>query len=257
MSDDVVDSPPAKSKAVTVMSEVRMNIEKMAPEFRRALPAHVSTDKFVRVVLTALNNTPDLLQCNRTSLFGAATRAAQAGLLPDGREGAIVKFGDTAQWMPMVAGIMKTVRNSGEIATWSVQVVKEKDEFDYQLGDDEKIIHRPARTERGQTIGAYSIVTMKSGEKSREFMDRAEIEAIRGRSRSGKIGPWASDWDEMAKKTVIRRHSKRLPMSTDLEAALRDTDPLFMPPPEQPERDMGTIHVRPKSLQAVVDDGPI
>lgn len=219
------------SNQVAVIDEVRKSITAMQPQFKSALPSHINADKFTRVAMTAIQQNPDLLECDRRTLFGATMRAAQDGLLPDGREGAIVKFKGTAQWMPMVAGIMKKVRNSGEISTWSVQVVKEHDQFDYQLGDFEQIIHKPALRQRGNTIGAYSIVTMKDGEKSREFMDIDQIIAIKNRSRSGNSGPWQSDFDEMAKKTVVRRHSKRLPMSTDLDELLREDDDLFMPEP--------------------------
>ena len=247
------------STAITPIDEVRNAITKMQPQFKAALPAHVSAEKFQRVVLTALQQTPALLDADRRSLYGAAMRAAQDGLLPDGREGAIVTFKGAAQWMPMVSGIMKKVRNSGEISTWSVQVVKERDEFDYQLGDEERITHKPALRDRGETIGAYSIVTMKDGEKSREFMDVDQIEAIRKRSRSGNGGPWVSDFDEMAKKTVIRRHAKRLPMSTDLDEFMRQDDELFMPP-EKPEMRVvseqapePTQPARPSRLQKVID----
>lgn len=115
----------------------------MAPQFKAALPAHVSVDRFVRVTLTAVQTNPNLLEADRRTLFAAATKAAQMGLLPDGREGAIVTFKGQAQWMPMVAGIMKLVRNSGEISTWSVQAVYENDQFDFCLGDEEHIIHKP------------------------------------------------------------------------------------------------------------------
>lgn len=214
---------------VAVISEVRGAITKMAPEFKAALPAHVTVERFQRVTMTAIQNSPDLLNADRRSLYNAAMRAAQAGLLPDGRESAIVTFSGKAQFMPMVAGIMKQVRNSGEISTWSVQAVYANDHFDYCLGDDEHITHKPALRNRGEIIGAYSIVTMKDGEKSREFMDVDEIEAIRKRSRSGNAGPWKTDFAEMAKKTVVRRHSKRLPMSTDLDDLLRADDEQFMP----------------------------
>lgn len=217
------------SNQVAVISEVRQGIEKMAPAFKAALPAHVSVEKFIRVTLTAVQTTPSLLEADRRTLFAAATRAAQMGLLPDGREGAIVTFKGQCQFMPMVAGVMKLVRNSGEISTWSVQAVYENDAFDYELGDNERIIHKPALRARGNVIGAYSIVNMKDGEKSREFMGADEIEAIRKRSRSGGSGPWVTDYAEMAKKTVIRRHSKRLPMSTDLDDVLRADDDIFMP----------------------------
>src|SRR3546814_20446644 len=84
-------------------------------------------------------------------------KAAQDGLLPDGREGAIVPFKGKASWMPMVAGIMKKVRNSGEIADWNAHAVYENDEFDYLLGDDQRIYHKPTMGDPGQVVGAYSI----------------------------------------------------------------------------------------------------
>ena len=243
---------------LTVINEVRKSITAMQPQFKAALPSHVNAEKFTRVVMTAIQQAPDLLECDRRSLYHACMRAAQDGLLADGREGAIVKFKGTAQWMPMVAGIMKKVRNSGEISTWSVHVVKENDEFDYQLGDHEQIIHKPAMRNRGNTVGAYSIVTMKDGEKSREFMDIDQINAIRTRSRSGNSGPWASDFDEMAKKTVVRRHSKRLPMSTDLDELLRQDDQLFMPPEkdelkEAPEPEQSEKPKRGNRMQEIMD----
>lgn len=249
------------SQQITVFDQVRNQIDKMGPQFKAALPAHVDVKKFQRVAMTAIQQSPALLDADRRTLFGACMRAAQDGLLPDGREGAIVTFKGQAQWMPMVAGIMKKVRNSGEISTWSVQVVKANDEFDFQLGDEEKIVHKPALTERGDTIGAYSIVTMKDGEKSREWMSIEEINRIRQRSRSGNSGPWNTDFDEMAKKTVVRRHAKRLPMSTDLDEFIRQDDELFTAAPAEPkditpEPDKPQQQGRPSRLQALVEEEP-
>lgn len=252
------------SNAVTTIDQVRTQLTAMQPQFAAALPKHVDPARFVRVVMTAVQMNGNLLDADRRTLFASAMRASQMGLLPDGREGAIVTFKNQAQFMPMVAGIMKLVRNSGEISTWSVQAVYENDSFDYELGDSERIVHKPALTSRGKMIGAYSIVTMKDGEKSREFMSVEDIEAIRKRSRSGTSGPWVSDFSEMAKKTVVRRHSKRLPMSTDLDEALRADDELFMPAdpapaqtpaePEQAEKKATTK--RPSRLQKVAEQAP-
>lgn len=245
-----------------VITEVRTSIEKMAPQFKAALPSHVSVERFVRVTLTAIQTNQALLDADRRSLYAAATRAAQTGLLPDGREGAIVTFKGQAQWMPMVAGIMKLVRNSGEISTWSVQAVYQNDSFDFELGDNERIVHKPALRDRGAIIGAYSIVTMKDGERSREFMSVDEIDAIRKRSRSGTSGPWVTDYAEMAKKTVVRRHAKRLPMSTDLDGVLHEDDELFMPPeptaPAEPaaEAERPSAGKRPSRLQKVAEQAP-
>lgn len=243
--------------ALTV-GDFRTSLTAMKPELQKALPPHVSVERFERVTMTALQTNPKLLQADRRTLFGAVTKAAQQGLLPDGREGAIVQFKDQAQWMPMVAGIMKLVRNSGEISTWSVQAVFDNDEFDYCLGDDEKITHRPALKDRGAFKLVYSIVNMKDGEKSREVMTKEEVDAIRKRSRSGSSGPWESDYAEMAKKTVIRRHSKRLPMSTDLDGLVHSDDDLFMP--DEPAAAQGDkpapARTRPSRLDKVAQQAP-
>jgi recombination protein RecT len=245
---------------VAVINEVRSAIERMSPQFKAALPSHVSVDRFVRVTLTAVQTNPNLLNADRRTLFAAATKAAQMGLLPDGREGAIVTFKDQAQWMPMVAGIMKLVRNSGEISTWSVQAVYENDHFDFCLGDEEHITHKPNLANRGKLIAVYSIVTMKDGEKSREVMSVEDVLAIKARSRSGNSGPWVSDFAEMAKKTVIRRHSKRLPLSTDIDGVLKEDDELFMPEPPAPEAaqaaEAPSAAKRPSRLQKVAEQAP-
>ena len=245
---------------VAVINEVRGAIEKMAPQFKAALPAHVSVERFIRVTLTAVQTNPNLLNADRRTLFAAATKAAQMGLLPDGREGAIVTFKDQAQWMPMVAGIMKLVRNSGEISTWSVQAVYENDNFDFCLGDEEHITHKPSLSNRGKLIAVYSIVSMKDGEKSREVMSVEDVNAIRARSRSGNSGPWQTDFAEMAKKTVVRRHSKRLPLSTDIDGVIKEDDELFMPEQAAPEAaqepEKPSAAKRPSRLQKVAEQAP-
>lgn len=201
-------------------------------EFKAALPAHMPVERFMRVVMTAVQQNPRLLNVARRSIWNAAMKCAQDGLLPDGREAALIEFNDRnlgsiAQYMPMIAGIRKKVRNSGEIATWDAHVVYEHDGFEFELGDDPFIRHKPALTERGKPIAAYSIATLKSGEKTREVMSIGEINAIRARSRAKDKGPWVTDYAEMCRKTVARRHSKVLPMSTDLDDLIRRDDDLY------------------------------
>jgi recombination protein RecT len=245
---------------VTVVDQVRNQLTAMTPQFAAALPKHVDAARFVRVVMTAVQMTPALLDADRRTLFASAMRASQMGLLPDGREGAIVTFKNQAQFMPMVAGIMKLVRNSGEISTWSVQAVYENDAFDFCLGDEEHITHKPALANRGKLIAVYSIVTMKDGEKSREVMSVEDVNAIRARSRSGNSGPWQTDYSEMAKKTVVRRHSKRLPLSTDIDGMIKEDDELFMPEQDAPEAaqapEAPSASKRPSRLQKVVEQAP-
>ena len=209
-------------------------------QFQAALPAHIPLERFMRVVMTAVQRSPDLAKADRASLFTSAVQAAQDGLLPDGREGALVIYKSKVkeggkeiwvakvQWMPMVAGIRKKVRNSGEIATWEVQVVHANDLFEFELGDEPFIKHRPLMDgDRGPIIAAYSVATLKSGEKSREVMTKAQIDRVRAASKSKDSGPWVDWYDEMCRKTVARRHSKVLPMSTDLDDVIRRDDELY------------------------------
>lgn len=206
----------------------RHELDAMSPQFATALPAHMPAERFARVLLTAVQNNPDLIvKADRRSLWNAAMRAAQDGLLPDGRDGAIVLYGAQAQWMPMIGGLRKKVRNSGEIATWDVYVVHKNDEFEYELGDNPFIRHKPTLEDPGPVVAAYSVATLKSGEKSREVMTVAAIEKVRSASKAKNNGPWVNWYDEMCRKTVARRHVKSLPMSTDIDEIIRRDDELY------------------------------
>jgi recombination protein RecT len=223
----------------TPIAAVRQQLSNMGAQFRAALPEHIPVDRFSRVVMTAVQNTPELLECDQRSLWNAAMKAAQDGLLPDGREGAITVRKDwkkgtkVALWQPMIGGIRKKARNSGEIATWDAHVVFANDIFEYELGDDPSIRHKPALTNRGHIIAAYSVCTLKSGEKTREIMSIEQMHEVRDRYSDGwkafkagliKSTPWSTSEEEMCRKTVARRHSKVLPMSSDLDALFRRDD---------------------------------
>lgn len=224
-------------------TELEVQLSEYAPQFAAVLPAHISVDKFRRIVLTSLNQNPDLVKADRRSLFSACVRAAQDGLLPDGREAALVVFNTkdrkTGEWkklityMPMIEGIYKRLRNSGEVASLSSYVVFENDKFDYELGDNPRIEHKPAMGERGQPIGAYAIAKLTNGEVLREVASFQEIEKVRAVSRAANEpnGPWVQWWEQMARKTITRRLAKRLPGSADLDEMLRREDEQYQPQP--------------------------
>jgi recombination protein RecT len=229
----------------TALVEIRSTLATMAPEFRSALPAHITPERFIRTAQTALNMNPDIVDCDRRSIYGAVMKAAQDGLVLDGREAALVRFrskaGDQCQYMPMVAGILKKARNSGEISTISAHVVYSNDTFNYTLGDDEKIEHKPCLTgERGKPMLVYAVATFKDGGKQRAIMTVAEIERVRAVSRAKDGGPWVQWWDEMAKKTVIRRLAKYLPSAADrdedeVQRVVERDDELYQPAEPEPE----------------------
>lgn len=227
-------------KTTTPAEDFRNQWTKQESEVAVALPPHIPVERFMRVVMTAVGGNPDLMNADRRSLFESAMKAAQDGLLPDGRDGALVIFNakvkednkdvwiKKVQWMPMVGGILKKIRNSGELLSLSAYVVYENDEFQYTLGDEETIVHRPCLdSNRGDAKLVYAIAKTKDGGIYREIMTLKDVEKVRAVSNTGKFGPWADWWDEMAKKTVIRRLAKRLPMSSDLDDLIRRDDELY------------------------------
>ncbi len=218
---------------------IRQNLHAMAPQFQAALPKHITVEKFTRVAMNAIQNNPDLANADRSSLFGAIVRLAQDGLLPDGREAAVVLFGNKAQAMPMIAGVLKKLRQSGEIAKISAQVVHENDTFVWSLGFDEDVTHTcpPLDQPRGKAIGAYATAVLKDGSRMLEVMSLEDIEKVRKVSRASGRGPWVDWWGEMARKTVMRRLAKRLPMSSDRDQEILERDETLTidhQPQEQP-----------------------
>ena len=206
--------------SITHVEAVRLTLVKMQPEFAAALPPQIPAERFVRTVMTAVQLEPKLLWADRKSLLSSCMRAAQDGLMLDGREAALVTYGDKVQYLPMVGGILKKLRQSGQLLSISANVVYEKDEFDYELGDEERIKHKPFLGDRGRPIAVYAVARTTEGGIYREVMSVGEVESIRNRSRAGKDGPWKTNWSEMARKTVIRRICKRLPSSSDLDSVL-------------------------------------
>lgn len=250
------------TNAQTAVAVVRDQLAKMGAEFKAALPAHIPVERFSRVAMTAINRNPDLLHADRKSLFEACMLAAQDGLLPDGREAALVIYntkkrgasGDiwvkSVQYMPMVAGIRKKVYQSGEITSLVARTVYADDDFEVCYGDDEHITHRPNLQSQGEMIAVYAIATYRDGSKARDVMSINEINRIRALSRSPEKGPWKDHYGEMAKKTIIRRLSKNLPLSTDVEETLRRDDYLY----ERDEESVAQVRDRPRNIAAVLDN---
>ncbi len=232
---------PQNKNQIAPIDALKKDITALGPQFKAALPAHITQEKFVRVLLTAVSSVPALSKCDRTTLFAACMRSAQEGLLPDGREAAIIPYGDKAQFIPMVSGILKKVRNSGELSSITAQILFEKDKFKYWVDSDgEHLEHEPNLfSDRGREIGVYALAKTKDGGVYIEVMTNQQVEQIRQSSKSKDSGPWKQWAGEMAKKTVIKRLSKRLPMSTDLDSLIRvddeDYDVADPQPSPQPE----------------------
>lgn len=223
----------AETKALSPVEDIRQNLSRMEPEFAKLLPSHVQADKFVRVVTTAIINTPSLLEADRRSLYNACVQAATDGLMPDSREGVIVPFKGKARWMPMIAGICKKVRNSGEIGDIDAQVVHENDKYDAWI--DEKGRHfrfERAKTDRGNPILTFAYAVGKDGSFYFEEVSEEEMQKIQAMSRADD-SPWKGPFkNEMKRKSALRRLAKyRLPQSTDLQNLTQTEDDIYDAPP--------------------------
>lgn len=185
------------------------------------LPRRGDVERFKRVVLQALNRNPDLRKCDPDSIVDAAAEAARLGLEPSGAIGGahLVPYGQRAQLIIDFRGLIELARRSGEIDAISASDVRDGDTFAYRLGSAPAIDHQPGVT-RGELTHVYAIAWLRSGRTQFAVMDRAEVDAIRARSRGGNAGPWRTDYTEMAKKTVLRRLCKLLPLTVEAREAL-------------------------------------
>ena len=212
------------SVAQTQMNTIKDLIERSKNAIASRLPKHLTPDRIMKVALTAINKTPKLLECSRESLLMSIMQAAELGLEPGGAlgEGYLVPYGNQCQFIPGYRGLISLARRSGQIISIEAHVVNEKDEFDCGLGLDPFLKHTPAWEEEdpGKLRFVYAVAKLKDGGVQFEVMSRAQIEGIRAKSKAGRSGPWVDHFDEMARKTVVRRLFKYLPVSVELASAL-------------------------------------
>jgi recombination protein RecT len=188
---------------------------------------------FVRVVLTAVQQTPDLLSADRRSLLLACMKAARDKLMPDGKEAVFNiyttkqkvdgrdQWVPTVQYLPMVAGLIKKLYASGVVSFVDACCVYERDEFAYERGDAPRLVHRPfLGGEPGEIVAAYVVVKLTSGEVKREVMPRRDIEKVRAASKAPDGPGWKNWYDQFAIKAVIKRAYKQLPSSVELEQVI-------------------------------------
>lgn len=236
----------------------------MRGELSKVLPEKIPVDRFIRTVITTVNMTPDLLNVDRKSLIMSCMKAAQDGLLCDGREAALVvyycKDGKKAQYMPMVGGLRKKVLETGKAVHMLEAIVYENDFFEYELGDNERIIHRPTlKKEKGEILAAYAIVQVKHNDgiaSYREVMTFDEIEKIRNCSKCKDSGPWEDWYTEKAKVAVFKRLYKRLPSSESLDKIIEHDNEEYQSFEQRPVFDEKTKQAIPGSssrLKAIVN----
>lgn len=221
------------SDKLTPQDEICKTIATYEPQFKASLPPQIPSAKFIRVAQTAIRQNPGLADLDRQSLYAALHKCAADGLIPDGRDAVIVPRKGKAVYMPMVGGICKKARNSGEIKTLAAMLVFENDRYEHWIDENgEHFKHVPCRGEKGKQILTYAYCQTKDGGLYFEEIDETQMAAIEKQAAeagSAWQGPFKT---EMKKKSAIRRLLKyRVPSSTDVDEIIRADDEIYKAEP--------------------------
>lgn len=199
----------------------------IAEQIGLALPKHLTPERLLRIAVTEVRRNPGLGKCSPESLLGAVFQCAQLGLEPGGSLGHayLVPYGTNVQFILGYRGMIDLARRSGQIKSLEAHLVYEGDDFECELGLSSDLKHRPDwsnpnRTDDSKITFAYAVAHLADGGREFEVISRAEIEATKKRSRGQKSGPWQTDFGAMARKTVVRRLFKWLPLSVEIQQAV-------------------------------------
>ena len=189
----------------------------------------LSPERLLTVCMTELRKTPKLRECTQASLLGSVIQAAQLGLEPGSALGHcyLIPFWNSkagaleCQFMIGYRGMLDLARRSGAITNIEARVVFAADHFDLLYGTETRIIHKPKLSgDRGGVIGVYAVAQLQGGGSQLEYMSLEDVFAIRDASKASNSGPWKTHFEEMAKKTVVRRLFKYLPVSIEALTAV-------------------------------------
>lgn len=211
------------------IKSLRALFEKAKSAIAEVLPRHLTPERIARVTLAAVSRTPLLLECEPRTILQSVMVAAQLGLEPTGvlgsaylvpyRNGKTGKY--EAQLIIGYRGLIDLARRSGQILSIEARLVRRDDRFRCQFGLSPVLEHEPNwESQEAEVTHIYAVAHLTGGGTQFEVMTFAEIEGIRRRSKAKDSGPWQSDWEEMGRKTVVRRLSKYLPLSVEFATAL-------------------------------------
>ena len=215
----IIQQSNAKPATRTKPTLITM-IEARQGDIAKALPENITPDRFTRVVLNAVNTNQELMKCDPMSFLGAMMSAAQLGLEPNTPLGQayLIPYKGKASFQLGYKGLLDLAHRAGTHVT--AQTVYQNDDFEYELGLHPDIKHKPAKGDRGAPIAYYA--TWSNGQSfGFEVMSIEDVKRHRDRfSQAKNSGPWASNFDEMAKKTVLKKALKYAPLSIETQAAV-------------------------------------
>lgn len=233
-------------------------VQSMQKQFEIALPKHINSERFVRIAITSIRQNPKLAKCSQESLLGALMTSAQLGLEPGILGQAyLIPYKDNVQFQIGYKGMIELLRRSGQLSDIYACEIRENDDFQITLGLHRDIKHNINFNEdRGEVVGYYAVAVLKDGANSFEFMTKKQVEEHRDKfsKTSTNTSPWKTDFDEMAKKTVIKKLLKYLPVSVEwLENVSKDEKVLTVATPSQ-NANMDELEPIELNLDEVTED---
>ena len=217
--------------AVTTTGKKSMQtyIKSMEGEIKKALPSVLTPERFTRMVLSALSTNPKLGECTPASFLGSMMSAAQLGVEPNTPLGQayILPYDNRgvteAQFQLGYKGLIDLAYRSGEVEVVQAHIVYENDEFVCEYGLDPKLSHKPAASDRGEPVKVYAVFKTKSGGYGFEVMSMEDVRAHASKyskAYGSSFSPWKSNFEEMAKKTVLKKVLKYAPLKSDFVRAV-------------------------------------
>lgn len=223
-TNKMIQNATAKNLATTGKPSMQQYIKQMETEIKKALPSVLTPERFTRIVLSALSTNPKLGECTPQSFLGAMMTAAQLGVEPNTPLGQayLLPYWNSrnscyeCQFQLGYKGLLDLAYRSGDISVVQSQVVYENDEFSYSYGLEPELKHIPAKGDRGDPTHVYAVFRTKSDGYGYEVASIEDIRAHAQRySKSFSNGPWQTNFEEMAKKTVLKRVLKYAPLKSE------------------------------------------
>lgn len=198
-------------------------LKRMGPEIQRALPKHMDADRIARIALTAVRTTPKLLECDQTSFLAAIMQSAQLGVEPNTGLGQayLIPYGKQVQFQLGYKGLIDLAVRSGQYKAIYAHEVYENDEFEFSYGLVKDLVHKPAAIPTGEPIGYYAVYHLQNGGYDFVYWTRERIDhhakKFSQAVQKGWTSPWKTNYDAMAKKTVLKEVLKYAPKSIELQ----------------------------------------
>lgn len=205
-------------------STIKEYIMAYQSQIAKALPSVMTPERFTRIALSAVSNTPKLAECTPNSFVAALMNAAQLGLEPNTPLGQayLIPFRNNkkniteCQFQIGYKGLIDLAYRSGDVRTVQAHIVYENDKFEFEYGLEPQLKHIPAKENRGDAVWVYAVFKLVNGGEGFEVMSMEDVRAhARKYSKAYSSGPWQTNFDEMAKKTIIKRVLKYAPMKTE------------------------------------------